>query len=410
MVGFGFKVSMLNEEGKLVIDPLDAIRFVVAKPNMLIRIDHTHQTVVFQTSEDLGNHPLRNMLKTIANDFLMNFSYQIFGKKITPKGEELDVKRKKEQQAAVTESFGKMYGGAMTSYQPLDNVNIVVKHRKKVDPEVRGSRSRDIQSILIQRGPERFRMPINDLMAARAMARHVHNGGNVYDQVGTKICEMAQEYGNLKKFLRYVQSTRMIDESNQDYVELARESAREIRSMMTGLQKETTYAKNVDRILNEETPVDFDPELGPQDVESHFTRTQIDPRVQNAVPGVRRAAARRQAYRDRITNAVENAEFSGLKALLEADDEMMNFHNRRGRLSHQINKMSQATDNPDLSNYLKSVSAKLDQGESLNKFDYGNVKSCLVSAMNSPQQQPPTGGTSLNESIQRDFEDFLDRL
>ena len=91
---------------------------------------------------------------------------------------------------SITEaSLGKMTGSRKSSYQPLaDSVKIIVRHNKDVNEEVRGARSRNIHSILIQRGEEKFKMAENNLQAARAMARHLHNGGETFDEIGEAIC------------------------------------------------------------------------------------------------------------------------------------------------------------------------------------------------------------------------------
>ena len=53
-------------------------------------------------------------------------------------------------------TLGAVHGSLKTSYQPLDNVKLVVKHSKPVNEEVRGARSRNISKIFIQANEERF--------------------------------------------------------------------------------------------------------------------------------------------------------------------------------------------------------------------------------------------------------------
>ena len=116
--------------------------------------------------------------------------------------------------ADVMEGFGQMTGSTKTSYQPLDNIKIVVKHRKPVNEESRGARSRNIHSIYIQRGEEKFKMQENSLRAARAMARHIHNGGEMFDSTGQSITEMAKESRELSEFVRYVRGANLVNEAN----------------------------------------------------------------------------------------------------------------------------------------------------------------------------------------------------
>ena len=161
--GFGFGVDSFDAAGEQVIDPTTATRFVVSEPNILVRLDTSTETIVLNTSEDLSDHKVRKMLKNISQDFLMNFDYKVFGKKLKPKGENQDIARNSEKDMAeVKEGFDPMSGSSKTSYQSLDNVKIVVKHKKAVNEEIRGARSRNIHSIFIQRGDERFKLPENN--------------------------------------------------------------------------------------------------------------------------------------------------------------------------------------------------------------------------------------------------------
>ena len=120
---------------------------------------------------------------------------------------------------SITEaSLGKMTGSRKSSYQPLaDSVKIIVRHNKDVNEEVRGARSRNIHSILIQRGEEKFKMAENNLQAARAMARHLHNGGETFDEIGEAITDMAKEFSKLKEFVGYVRRSKLVNEDNEEF-------------------------------------------------------------------------------------------------------------------------------------------------------------------------------------------------
>ena len=61
--GFGFPVDSYDLEGKQVVDPTEATRFVISEPNILVRLDPTTETLVLNTSEDLADHKVRKMLK-----------------------------------------------------------------------------------------------------------------------------------------------------------------------------------------------------------------------------------------------------------------------------------------------------------------------------------------------------------
>ena len=45
LAGSGYEISSLNSEGEKVIDPVEASRFVVNQPNILVRLDKATETL-----------------------------------------------------------------------------------------------------------------------------------------------------------------------------------------------------------------------------------------------------------------------------------------------------------------------------------------------------------------------------
>ena len=68
-----------------------------------------------------------------------------------------------------------------------------------VNEEVRGARSSQQD---IQANEERFLFPSKNLQGARAMARHIYNGGVMHDSIGESIVQMCKDFGTLKEFIR----------------------------------------------------------------------------------------------------------------------------------------------------------------------------------------------------------------
>lgn len=399
--GFGFGVDSFDLSGKQVVDPTEATRFVVSDPNILVRLDPSTETLILNTSEDLSDHKVRKMLKELSKDYLMNFDYKVFGKTLKAKGESTDIARQSEKDMAdVMEGFGTMSGSSKTSYQTLENIKIVVKHKKPVNEEVRGSRSRQIHSIFIQRGDERFKLPENNLAMARAMARHVQQGGEVFDEVGTKITEMATDLRKLRVFTKYVQSNNIVNEENQEYVTLALENIQEIKDTFSKLSGTKTYETAVESLAQQQSVELIEDDL---DLESKFTVKHFDNRVAEVVSTLKNATFRKQAFESYITKAVQKESFESLKNLLREND-LIDFATPEARLGHQVNQLSYASKDPRLSGYLQGISKKITSGGQLSQFEYGTIKSCLISAAHTPQQR--------NESVElgKDYESFLEQF
>lgn len=398
--GHGYSVQSYDKAGKLAVDPREATRFAVDEPNILVRMDLNTETVSLSTSEDLSNHPIRKMLKNLANDYLMSFDYRVFGKKLKPKGETMNIAQNSEKDMAdVMEGFGSMTGSTKTSYQPLDSVKIVVRHKKPVNEEIRGSRSRNIHSILIQKGEERFKMQENNLKAARAMARHINNGGEMFDSIGQTITEMAAEYRKLQEFVRYVRSAKLINEDNEQYVTLALENIDNIRNNFDRIAGTKTYASAVES-LQDRYSVEIN-EQSFEDIESKFVETHFDNKVSDAMSSIKRALARQQSFESAIQEAIAEEDFSNLRHMLEEND-MVDFATPHARLGYQVAQMGYAAQNETLRNHLTNISKKLEAGNNLNQFEYTTVKSCLLSAHEAKIKTP----TGVDES--KKYEDFLD--
>lgn len=400
--GFGYQVKSFSKDGKLVIDPQEATRFAVASPNMLVRFDQNLETISLATGEKFDDEKLRDMLKRLSQDHLINFDYKKFNKKVQPKSEKIDIAQSAEKDMAdVMEGFGPMTGSLKTSYQPIDNVKLVVRHKKAVNEEVRGARSRNIHSIYIQRGDERFKMAENNLKAARAMARHLTMGGEVHDTVGSAITEMATEYRQLTDFVKYVNKASLVNEDNEQYVAMAVENINNIKSTFERVCGVKSYATTVESIAQRAS---LEVLVDDVDLESKFIETHFDDRVANAMGSIRKSISRQSKFEADIAEAIKKESFSNLKELISESGDMIDFATPHALLSHQITQMGNASHNQTLSAHLHSISNKVASGGTLNQFEYGTIKSCLLSASEARVK------TSVAESAEQAYANFLEQF
>jgi hypothetical protein len=298
-------------------------------------------------------------------------------------------------------SLGKMTGSRKSSYQPLaDNVKIIVRHNKDVNEEVRGARSRNIHSILIQRGEEKFKMAENNLSAARAMARHLHNGGETFDEIGEAITEMTREFTKLKEFVGYVRKANLVNEENQEFVSLAIENINNIKTTFKRLSGVKSYVNAVESVRDYNNVELLQDDL---DLESRFTETHFDDKVANAMDSLKAMSSRKNSFESKIKTAIESETFAGIKNML-AEDDVMEFENLSQQLGHKVSTLGNTAKDETLGNYLHSISNKLNAGGQLSQFEYGAVKSCLLSAGQHNVQ--PSAPMSMEES----YEAFMDRF
>ena len=406
--GNGYAVNMFNTAGERVIDPADSTWMSVEDPNIVVKVDSSTNTIQFSANKNSGTVELRKSLKDLAQKYLMNFDFKTFDGKLSPKSEEIFVAQNMEKtmeqtmgqlESEVMEGFGSMTGSSKTSYQGLDNVKLIVKHRAAVNEESRGARSRNIHSIYVQRGEERFKMAENNLKAARAMARHLNMGGETFDSVGTAITEMAQEQRKLSEFARYVTKRGLVNEANQEYVTIAKENIGNIKSTLDRLCGVKSYANAVESLQDMANVEILEDDV---DLEAQFTETHFDNKVSDAMDSIKRSMSRRNSFESAIRTAIKLESFNNLKGLLQ-ETGVVDFASPQARLSHQVSQMGHSAQNPMLRTHLMGISKKINDGGSLGQFEYDTIKSCLLSA-----GEARVSNEGIYNESQKSYEQFLE--
>lgn len=113
--------------------------------------------------------------------------------------------------AAIKEGlFEGWRGTSKSSYDKnKDKTKIIIRHSKRIGEN--DQRFRNISSIFVEnKQGERFKVPFNNIAGARAMARHVAEGGTPYDIFGAHITETVNNINTLTKFLH----VRNLEESS----------------------------------------------------------------------------------------------------------------------------------------------------------------------------------------------------
>ena len=142
-------------------------------------------------------------------------------------------------------SESNLYGTTKTSFQTVGEARLVIKHSAPVNPTVAGGRTHRIESLFIEnKAGERFKYPFKHLNGARAMARHVSEGGNPFDDFGKHISEMSSELNQLRKFKTYMNRSSVMAEGLKQYQSVVDERIEEIKSSCLRLQKQSAYKES----------------------------------------------------------------------------------------------------------------------------------------------------------------------
>lgn len=239
--GANYKLRLFTKDGTSTLDDANATRFYAYDQDLMVSLrqkdDNIEIVVQAGTDYDIpGNSELLKSIKTVAHNNLGEFTVRKFNKSITPKDFA-------HQSVTEGKAFGKAYGSIKTSYIPAPNgTKVIVKHSNKVNEEKRGSRSRNIHNIFIENSQgERFNFQYQNVSGAKAMAKHVSEGGTPYDSKGQAIMAMCEDLSNITQFMKHVKGNNLVNENNEDVVLTVREAATTIKNMIKSLSTQKGY-------------------------------------------------------------------------------------------------------------------------------------------------------------------------
>ena len=184
-----------------------------------------------------------NFLKEIrlfAKKRLMAFDVRDINKSNLNKRDYKFLAKNRPGENSMAES--KMYGTHKTSYQKIGNARLAIKHIAPINTESAAGRTHKINAIYVESPTgERFKYPFKHLSGARAMARHVSEGGNAYDDFGKYISGLSEEMSKLRKFNQYMGRSSVMAETLAEYTDVVKDRIKEVRKTIGNLQKETFY-------------------------------------------------------------------------------------------------------------------------------------------------------------------------
>jgi len=178
--------------------------------------------------------------RDIAKDNLDKRDYEFLSQNAQPK-QQMNTIQKPVGESIMAESS--MYGSRLMSYQNLLDTRLIIKHNQAVmDDTQPGARTRHINALFVEnQDGERFKYPFIHLAGARAMQRHVANGGVPYDEVGKSIIRMSEEIAALKSFGNYVVRNDLMNSETNSVVERSTSYLNSLREQIKALSKQSHY-------------------------------------------------------------------------------------------------------------------------------------------------------------------------
>lgn len=255
-------ITIGDSEGNVTNIPDNARYFDFAfsdekEKKISVSLDDENGVVVIVGKDIVSNQPehvqdkwysFLKELRVFAKKRLLNFDVRDINKSNLNKRDYKFLAATRPGDETMAES--RMYGTNKTSYQRIGNARLAIKHSQPINVESTGSRSQKIKAIYIESPEgERFKYPFKHIAGARAMARHVSEGGNAYDDFGKYISGLSEEASKLQKFKKYMGRSTVMAETLSSYMDTVNTRIQEVKKEIIHLQKESFYKEAVTNFI-----------------------------------------------------------------------------------------------------------------------------------------------------------------
>lgn len=301
-----FNFSYIDKDGKnygnihvSIVDP-DSLKIYFAR-NITDDLESDEQQDWYHWLREMRLFARRNMMTFDTRDITRS-NLKIADVKQQSKADA----SYKADEISMTESVIResMYGSRLNSYEDRGPVTIRVKHSDYIDPDKRGARARKIENIFLEthRG-ERFLLDHNNLHYARAMARHVSEGGILHDELGQHISGIMKEMAAMKNFVSGATRRQFEDVETGAMVESAVRHYEGQKNLLKKLRKGKDYRDYKESYVAE-NPVEEDVDV--ERLRERFVKKIYNDKFDEALPYVYRAHQKEQMAME--TNMAEEFE------------------------------------------------------------------------------------------------------
>jgi len=185
-----------------------------------------------------------------------NLAWDKFIRSILPKfaqthGLNYNAQNPSQSNLVKRDSFGehnmnesKLFGTSKTSYQQIGEAKIIVRHTQPINLNAPNGRTQHIEHIYVENAiGERFLYPVKHLNGARAMARHMSEGGSFFDDIGNYVIGLSEELSKLRVFKNYVDRSPVISENMSSIQEKVIQRITNIKEEIHFLQSQKNYTQ-----------------------------------------------------------------------------------------------------------------------------------------------------------------------
>lgn len=371
-----FQIRAYTNSGMETVVPEDARWFYVINPRLMIYLDDENGEIIINKSNNVDLSDLESLimqLRQVALEYYnINVRIQTYDKNIVPKDFSNRAKRylQKSKTKDVMESkFSTLYGRLKTSYQNLGDVKIVYKHSVPVKENSSKYRIYYIDSIFIEHAGNRYKFPVNEIFGARAMARHLTEGGEFDDSIAEYIIGKTQQYTKLKYFIKYINKNKELIDIDESVLQIAKNSAKEIKNNLTEFTKSSKYLSYMLYFIKDKDNIRDDVN-GVELIKDKLTIKSFDDELESILPFINGVFKEKEQYESFINEQLNN--FS-LKRAFSSSSAFL-FESKNSELVFSLNEISLICESERLSVFLSRVSEKISTNQNLDPFEIKVVR------------------------------------
>lgn len=190
----GAKLKMYSRTGESESDP-EKVKWMYVSPFDLLLRFGTGRRVILWRNRQLPEETFMKIREQLDQTVTLK------GGSVITKDSAAEYGSKElEFQFQINESVGL---GPKKSYWRLGESELVVHHTKRLNEELRGAKSRNIEKMFVRNNSgESVLVPGTSLHAGRALAAVVNRTGSVFSPISRAVFDLIKEQSELRDFLR----------------------------------------------------------------------------------------------------------------------------------------------------------------------------------------------------------------
>lgn len=374
----GHVLKLYKENGEVALDPAkDARRFWLEKDDIMVSLiqqgeDSEIKMYVGKNKELNDIESLLQNLRTLAGRFGLLFNVRKFGTELKPKHFAFLAHQAQEEENEMNEHIEifeaeineardvtRLKGSHKSSYQNIGKpTKLIVRHTGVVDETKFASRARNIGKIFVETNEgERLKFPVPYLQGARAMARHMSEGGEWNDDIGSYIKNECTEYGAMKTFRKH---NKGINEETTRITGIVKERISQIALEMKKIQGPRSYRHFKENF--EAKPNKLEEDLLEYEINRirGIFETDLDNSVLETIAKLTttddtESAMTAEAVIAKVHNLIESGDISFAPRFTKSPT----FENKRARAAHIATDLSERVNNGDIAGFLSELASRI---------------------------------------------------